>query len=258
MAKFIYDHPRQKAKRQVAIELHQTYGINQGTANDFIRVFHHLLEGSVFKRALSEYAMRHFIAGVQRDYGILSLQKALGALNKHIFYREEGNAITGRRPVSQAAMKRIYNDFNNNLPTHISTAQSDEQEEHDAIKALAQITDIKLAILAYATSTAEKITITHTSYKRNNVVVALIKKYREYKCQICGHQILKADGSYYIEAAHIEPHHIRGRATLDNILILCPNHHKEFDLGKTQIQREDGNGFIRITINDQAYSVALH
>jgi predicted restriction endonuclease len=43
--------------------------------------------------------------------------------------------------------------------------------------------------------------------------------------------ILKRNGSKYIEAAHIIPHQKKGRATLDNIILLCPNHHKEFNLG---------------------------
>ena len=43
------------------------------------------------------------------------------------------------------------------------------------------------------------------------------------------------DGSFYIEAAHIKPKSQQGTETPDNILILCPNHHKEFDLGKREI-----------------------
>lgn len=110
-AKFIYNNPAHKTKRQGASELHERYKINKGTANDFIRGFHHLLAGSVFKRALSEYAMRHFLTGIQHDYGLAGLQQALSALKKHIDYREEGDSTTGRKPVSQGAMRRVFDDY---------------------------------------------------------------------------------------------------------------------------------------------------
>ena len=110
-AKFIHDNPAQKTKQQGASELHERYKINKGTANDFIRGFHHLMAGSVFKRALSEYAMRHFLTGIQQDYGLSRLQQALSALKKHIDYREEGDLDTGRKPVPQGAMRRVYDDY---------------------------------------------------------------------------------------------------------------------------------------------------
>ncbi|KOS05149.1 HNH nuclease [Flavobacterium akiainvivens] len=68
-------------------------------------------------------------------------------------------------------------------------------------------------------------------YKRNNRTLALIKILRDYKCQICSTSILKKDGMKYIEAAHIKAKHKKGLETPNNIILLCPNHHKEFDLG---------------------------
>jgi 5-methylcytosine-specific restriction endonuclease McrA len=81
----------------------------------------------------------------------------------------------------------------------------------------------------------EEYTINHKTYKRDNYTISLIKKIRGYKCQICGNSILKEDGDNYIEAAHIIPKHEKGREKPENIIILCPNHHKEFDLGNRQI-----------------------
>jgi hypothetical protein len=69
-------------------------------------------------------------------------------------------------------------------------------------------------------------------HKRDNHAIALIKIVYDFKCQICGKAIIKRNGKRYIEAAHIIPKSKGGGETLDNILVLCPNHHKEFDLGK--------------------------
>ncbi len=75
------------------------------------------------------------------------------------------------------------------------------------------------------------------TYKRDNKTIANLKYLRNSKCQICSHQILKKDGRFYVEAAHIVPKHKKGLETPDNILILCPNHHKEFDFGNKEGKR---------------------
>ncbi|ARE78898.1 HNH endonuclease [Streptomyces sp. Sge12] len=52
----------------------------------------------------------------------------------------------------------------------------------------------------------------------------------EDRCQVCGEQLETRD-SHYSEAAHIQgvasPH--LGPDVLENLLCLCPNHHKQFD-----------------------------
>ena len=77
----------------------------------------------------------------------------------------------------------------------------------------------------------ETITIKRIQYKRDNYIIALIKQYRGHECQICSKVIITKDGHKYIEAAHIDPKSEKGKETPDNILLLCPNCHKEFDLG---------------------------
>lgn len=72
---------------------------------------------------------------------------------------------------------------------------------------------------------------------RNTAKSYRLKSDYNYACQICGKQIQKPDGSLYAEIHHIrplgDPHHgldIRG-----NMLVLCPNHHAEFDYGTIAI-----------------------
>lgn len=67
---------------------------------------------------------------------------------------------------------------------------------------------------------------------RETKTAQFIKQLYNDTCQICGIQIRSAV-STYSEAAHIKslgkPHN--GPDTKENIICLCPNHHKMFDLG---------------------------
>lgn len=86
--------------------------------------------------------------------------------------------------------------------------------------------------------------------------IAKLKVLREYRCQICGVSIKKKNGGLYIEGAHITPKKWAGPEVPENILILCPNHHKEFDFGDTVIL-EQTKDFIKFKMNQMIYSLTL-
>jgi putative restriction endonuclease len=54
-----------------------------------------------------------------------------------------------------------------------------------------------------------------------------------HRCQICSLQIVTAAGRPYAEGAHIRPLGLphEGDDHIGNMLCLCPNHHKQLDLG---------------------------
>lgn len=93
-------------------------------------------------------------------------------------------------------------------------------------------------------------------YKRNNVILAKIKYLRGERCQICNTAIIKSDGNPYVEAAHIVAKEQKGSEAPDNILILCPNHHKEFDLGKREIV-EHTKTYVAFKLNDVMHTIRL-
>ncbi len=102
----------------------------------------------------------------------------------------------------------------------------------------------------------ETVIVKHKTYKRDNKTIAQIKVLRDFKCQICGTQIKKGKGGFYIEAAHIKPKNKMGRETPDNILVLCPNHHKEFDYGSRKII-DHNKSFIEFNMNERTYKLNL-
>ena len=100
------------------------------------------------------------------------------------------------------------------------------------------------------------VTINATTYKRDNKTISQLKYLRGYRCQMCKIQIPKADGGFYIEGAHIDPKKNRGNELPNNILILCPNHHKEFDYGKPEIISRDDEHF-KFKLNGEVYDISL-
>lgn len=66
---------------------------------------------------------------------------------------------------------------------------------------------------------------------RDTALARRVKELHDFRCQICGHTLELADGSFYAEAHHIRPlgspHD--GPDRLDNLVCVCPNHHVELD-----------------------------
>jgi len=64
------------------------------------------------------------------------------------------------------------------------------------------------------------------------------------------------NGLAYVEAAHIIPKSDKGTESPDNIILLCPNHHKEFDLGHLEIINHN-HEHVDFIMNKIYYSVSL-
>ena len=102
----------------------------------------------------------------------------------------------------------------------------------------------------------ETVLVNQKTYKRDNKTIAQLKIYREFKCQICDTRIKKKNGGFYIEAAHIKPKHKKGSELPSNILILCPNHHKEFDYGNTVVVNHSSDE-IEFELNGKVHKIDL-
>jgi len=74
---------------------------------------------------------------------------------------------------------------------------------------------------------------------RNTKIANELKDVYNYKCQVCGEQ-RKINSSGYAEAHHIHPlgDDPPGPDVKSNLLVLCPNHHADFDFGMLQIDPE--------------------
>jgi hypothetical protein len=69
--------------------------------------------------------------------------------------------------------------------------------------------------------------------RNDRPIVNRLKEIANYKCQFpnCTAEILMEDGNKYVEVAHIIAVKDGGKSVHGNLIVLCPNHHKEFDYG---------------------------
>lgn len=74
---------------------------------------------------------------------------------------------------------------------------------------------------------------------RNTTIAKEVKELHDYRCQLCGER-RERDGSGYAEAHHIHPLGAEppGPDRKENILVLCPNHHSDFDYGMLSVDPE--------------------
>lgn len=85
----------------------------------------------------------------------------------------------------------------------------------------------------------EKIIRTLNLYKRNYNLVKGIKELYNNTCQICGTQI-ELRNRYYSEVHHIHPLYLNGPDVIENMIVVCPNHHILLDKGAINIDIIEG------------------
>lgn len=92
----------------------------------------------------------------------------------------------------------------------------------------------------------------------DHAIVRAIKERAEYRCQFpgCVALIKMKNGLSYVEVAHVEPVCEGGKSILGNLVVLCPNHHKEFDLGIRIIESQTA-GCLTGTLNGRHFSITL-
>lgn len=224
--------------------------MNKNSAADYINDFRLLLEGKRFTRTLNAFSMDYFLQNIYLDYGSSALKNSLNALMLHIEYYEG----IQKTKTTMHKMRSIFDKFSSDA----FEENTDEKEQNEILKEIKVSKKSKEEILQELLNLEETepeiITIKGKSYKRNNKTVAQIKFLRDFTCQLCGTTILKKDGTKYIEAAHIKAKHLKGRECLDNIILLCPNHHKEFDYGKLEIINHT-NTDLEVLLNDKNYKI---
>jgi len=78
-----------------------------------------------------------------------------------------------------------------------------------------------------------------TTYRilRDTRLARMLKELYQNKCQVCCKTVQLSNGKTYAEAHHIiplgKPHF--GPDSRSNVLVLCPNHHVQFDYGAIEL-----------------------
>ncbi len=91
--------------------------------------------------------------------------------------------------------------------------------------------------------------------KYNKKIIDELKEKYNHCCQICGHSGLDDYGVSVVEAHHIQEFALTQNNSPENIMILCPNHHRLIHKAKGKFDRKKkevcySNGYVEsITIN---------
>ncbi|MFH5800450.1 HNH endonuclease [Haladaptatus sp. CMAA 1911] len=75
---------------------------------------------------------------------------------------------------------------------------------------------------------------------RNTTIVKRLKKKYDYRCQVCSEQRRRKLDAKYAEGHHLHPlgNSPAGPDHEQNLLVLCPNHHADFDYGMIKVDPE--------------------
>ena len=247
----------EKISKDEGIEqLIQETNMNRGSAHMvMVQIFPKFFNGEKFTRTLNVQLFEDLLSYFLRDYGVDRLTLSLSALKMHIDYiQEKGDSKVKLRKVYQK-----YAELVDEINTEIVESIVNEKEQNEiAIHYRKQKSREELIeeLRANQNIDDEVVIVNLKKFKRNNKTVALIKLLRNSECQICKTSILKKDGTKYIEAAHITPKYMKGKETEDNIILLCPNHHKEFDYGDLRIA-EHTNEKLTFVLNGIEYNLNL-
>lgn len=156
-------------------------------------------------------------------------------------------------------LKKIYTFVTNKDYSEAEMeSYNDEKEQEDLLQIVKtnQREQIIKDLGSINPQTPELVEFRGKQYKRDNKSIIELKILRDFKCQLCEVTIMKKDNTHYIEAAHITEKRHKGPETPDNLLILCPNHHKEFDLGSKKIIERTKEKIV-FELNGVNYTVSL-
>ena len=91
--------------------------------------------------------------------------------------------------------------------------------------------------------------------KRVKSIVDALKEKYHYKCQICGFNFKMKNGNEYCEAHHLVPLSTGGSQMPENVIIICPNHHRMLHYAQEVKYCYNEKDLVMIEINGNTYNV---
>lgn len=180
-----------------------------GSARNMIRNIRRMLEGKPYQTPMSVKSTASFLDWIHRDFSESGLINALQSLRGHIAFNSP-KPMTGvtellgryeRRslPIDATAIESAVND--------IGCRPSGNPQPDRALGA-------------------------KTYFSRDQKVRDYVVRLAKGKCEYCKCEgFVLPDGSKYIEAHHVISLAKDGADTVDNVIALCANHHREAHFG---------------------------
>lgn len=149
----------------------------------------------------------------------------------------------------------IASTWFNRQPTEDTNTLDDNVS--DDIKSITELlADLNEKMKNVSPERVEK--LVSATIRKDTKIINALKMATDFKCQFpsCGQRIIKKNGGFYIEVAHIKPVSQNGQSILGNLIVLCPNHHKEFDFGDLKIN-EQTNSKLAGQLNGNKFEIEL-
>jgi 5-methylcytosine-specific restriction enzyme A len=205
-------------------ELLTDHGLNINSGRDFIRQYRSLIYGEVFKRTMSAPQMEYFLSHILQDRGRTAAETALSAAWKHVQYYE---AI---RSVKLRSFRSVLVSFKSHLPEPRSILESEAQFEASVTQSIRDTASARKSRLQHAKKMPEAYFATTKVYIRNPDVAAEALLRANGKCEECKKPapfIRRASGTPYLEVHHMIHLSDGGEDSVENVLALCPNCHRQ-------------------------------
>ncbi|MFP3358013.1 HNH endonuclease [Planococcus sp. SIMBA_143] len=140
--------------------------------------------------------------------------------NKHLKVDKEKKLLNSKKEFSGINEKN--QDVLLNFPD-IETYKPNNKKDDTTYRLRGNLNPVKKIL---------KVTLT----ERNRHLVNSLKELYENRCQVCNDRLQVGYKKYYSEVHHIRPLGKHGGPdTLDNMIVVCPNHHTLFDRGAISI-----------------------
>ncbi|BDG36477.1 HNH endonuclease [Saccharococcus caldoxylosilyticus] len=158
--------------------------------------------------------------------------------NNHVFEKLESSKIVDEDSI---ATKKIDNSQVENEIKLTSTPKMNEIVEKDTL--------VNHFGASEGTTIPQRIKREVKIIKRKQDIVTDLKELYDNTCQICGLKLEIGHRKYYSEVHHIQPLGLhKGPDITENMVVVCPNHHKMFDKGAITIDLSK-----KITIHANGY-----
>jgi hypothetical protein len=199
-----------KSTKAASLDRLEKENINRTTADFYIYRLHKMLLGERYKKAMSVESTEAFLSWIFLDYGQSGLRNAVSSLEQHIPYFRESSPSPMKGHVAALEKYRGY-------------LQPDENSK----SALKDLLDPPPG-----NSTPDHAERTGSFIKRNPMVRAYVIGIANGRCEYCGCEGFPlTNGTKYVEAHHVIALAKDGEDTVENVIALCANHHREAHFG---------------------------
>ena len=225
VSKSVYE--KTMAKEAGASLLHVKYGMNLGSALDYIKAFRCLVDGEKFTRTINAPAADYFFSKILEDFGAKKLDVALQSMGRHIEYFE------GASKSKVYELRNVVAKYNAQLRIKYLETYQDQLAER-VLTAYRDSPEKRATRLKKAPEFPTKITVLTEYYRRNADVIVEVLNRAAGVCELCKKPapfLRKKNKDPYLEVHHKKQLADGGKDIVENAIAVCPNCHRKAHYG---------------------------